>query len=49
MLLRSRCEEGVVQICNYNCPGQLVIGGEKAAVDKAAAWHWPLGRGAACR
>ena len=27
---------GVVQICNYNCPGQLVIGGEKAAVDKAA-------------
>lgn len=29
-------ELGVVQICNYNCPGQLVIGGEKAAVDKAA-------------
>ena len=29
-------DEGVVQICNYNCPGQLVIGGEKAAVDKAA-------------
>ena len=28
---------GVVQICNYNCPGQLVIGGEKAAVEKAAA------------
>ena len=27
---------GVVQICNYNCPGQLVIGGEKTAVDKAA-------------
>ena len=27
---------GVVQICNYNGPGQLVIGGEKAAVDKAA-------------
>ncbi len=26
-----------MQICNYNCPGQLVIGGEKAAVDKAAA------------
>ena len=25
-----------MQICNYNCPGQLVIGGEKAAVDKAA-------------
>ena len=29
--------EGVVQICNYNCPGQLVIGGEKAAVEQAAA------------
>ena len=30
-------EAGCVQICNYNCPGQLVIGGDKAAVDKAAA------------
>ena len=33
------CEEasdaGVVRICNYNCPGQLVIGGEKSAVEKA--------------
>lgn len=29
-------DQGVVQICNYNCPGQLVIGGEQAAVDKAA-------------
>lgn len=28
--------QGVVQICNYNCPSQLVIGGEKAAVDAAA-------------
>ena len=26
---------GVVQICNYNCPGQLVIGGESAALAKA--------------
>ena len=26
---------GVVKICNYNCPGQLVIGGEKAAVARA--------------
>ena len=34
--LSACCEEasalGCVQICNYNCPGQLVIGGEKAAV-----------------
>ncbi len=29
-------ELGVVSICNDNCPGQLVIGGEKAAVDKAS-------------
>ncbi|WP_408071847.1 ACP S-malonyltransferase [Butyrivibrio sp. JL13D10] len=28
--------EGVVSICNDNCPGQIVIGGEKKAVDKAA-------------
>lgn len=28
-------EKGVVSICNYNCPGQLVIGGEKSAVDYA--------------
>lgn len=27
---------GVVVIANYNCPGQLVIGGEKAAVEQAA-------------
>lgn len=33
---KAAADEGVVQICNYNCPGQLVIGGEKAAVDKAA-------------
>ena len=38
--LAECCKEasalGCVQICNYNCPGQLVIGGEKAAVEKAA-------------
>ncbi len=26
----------MVEICNYNCPGQLVIGGQKDAVDLAA-------------
>ena len=39
--LQSACEEasgrGTVVIANYNCPGQLVIGGEKAAVEQAAA------------
>ena len=37
--LERCCEEaadaGIVKICNYNCPGQLVIGGEKAAVARA--------------
>ena len=39
--LQAACGEasalGCVVIANYNCPGQLVIGGEKAAVEKAAA------------
>ena len=45
--LRQACaqagELGVVQICNYNCPGQLVIGGEKAAVDRAGELAKELG------
>ena len=39
--VQETCKEasdlGCVVIANYNCPGQLVIGGEKAAVEKAAA------------
>ena len=30
-------KEGCVVIANYNCPGQLVLGGEKAAVETASA------------
>ena len=30
-------KEGCVVIANYNCPGQLVLGGDKAAVETAAA------------
>ena len=37
--LAKCCEEasalGCVQICNYNCPGQIVISGKKAAVEEA--------------
>jgi len=36
----STCEDckeyGIVQVCNYNCPGQIVIGGSKVAVEKAS-------------
>ena len=39
--LQEACDEasarGCVVIANYNCPGQLVLGGEKAAVEAAAA------------
>ena len=39
--LQEACDEasahGCVVIANYNCPGQLVLGGEKAAVGTAAA------------
>ena len=35
-ICREASSLGVVEIANYNCPGQLVIGGETAAVEKAA-------------
>lgn len=36
-IIENACEsaEGIVSIANYNCPGQIVITGEKQAVDKA--------------
>ena len=37
-VIEKVCEEtpGIVSIANYNCPGQIVITGEEAAVSKAA-------------
>ena len=32
---KEASQNGVVEIANYNCPGQLVISGEKIAVEKA--------------
>lgn len=46
-LLQQACDEasaeGTVVIANYNCPGQLVIGGEKAAVERCAVRAKELG------
>jgi len=39
--LRAVCQQaadqtgGIVEIANFNCPGQIVIGGDQAAVDRA--------------
>ena len=45
--LQQACDRaaplGVVSIANYNCPGQLVIAGERAAVEQAAAYAKELG------
>ena len=37
-LIEKICDEtqGIVSIANYNCPGQIVITGKTAAVEKAA-------------
>lgn len=35
--LRAVCDEAGVQVANLNCPGQIVISGEKAGIEKAVA------------
>lgn len=46
-LLEKACEQasslGVVEIANYNCPGQLVMGGETAALEEASKIAKELG------
>ena len=45
--VRAACREagrmGIVEPANFNCPGQIVIGGEIAAVDEAARLAKALG------
>lgn len=36
-------EKGVVRVANYNCPGQIVISGEKAALEEASSKAAELG------
>lgn len=38
VLIEKVCQEteGIVEVANYNCPGQIVISGEQAAVEQAA-------------
>lgn len=46
-LLQTVCKEasslGIVQIANYNCPGQMVIAGERQAVEHASQKAKELG------
>ena len=51
--LAQCCEQasalGCVQICNYNCPGQLVIGGERLRWSRLLRWRKPPVPAAASR
>lgn len=40
---RSLKSEGIVEIANYNCPGQIVISGEKSIVEKASVMLQNMG------
>lgn len=40
----SQVKSGVVEIANYNCPGQIVITGENKAVDEAVELLKPKAR-----
>lgn len=52
-LLQAACDEaaalGCVTIANYNCPGQLVIGGERPPWSGPQRWQRRRARSAACR
>ena len=46
---RQAGEAGVVEIANYNCPTQLVIAGDAAAVEKAGELALQAGAKRVCR
>ena len=42
--LVNRCKEfGIIEVANYNCPGQIVIGGESDPIDKSIEFVKELG------
>ncbi len=43
ILLESCKDEGVLSVANYNCPGQIVLTGEVAAIEKAVLQAKELG------
>lgn len=43
MLVETCKDEGILSIANYNCPGQIVLTGEKNAVEKAVSKAKGLG------
>ena len=42
--IEAACQEAGVDVANYNCPGQIVISGEKSKLEKASAALVPLAK-----
>ncbi|MBQ9368959.1 MAG: ACP S-malonyltransferase, partial [Victivallales bacterium] len=42
--IEAACQEAGVDVANYNCPGQIVISGEKSKLEKASAALAPVAK-----